>query len=241
MPLILDTNVFLEIVAMGDLYAEGEKVHARGEVLAASPDYRNRQLRSRCSTLLAWHCTQHNVTTSSLVEFKDILTGKVAPRSEPSSYAFTRIFAHALKERLFGGWVTQRVGSDAKGHRADSEYLQIAKNTGDPLITNEGVTSTGYDEEDKRKLRARGRVAGVQVYSPLEYLTSIGFDIRVESERFIEECERVVGEIYDEGLFTTEIRTLEMIPDLYRFILFDEVDPAYEHIRMPSISWYPGS
>ena len=135
----------------------------------------------------------------------------------------------------------QRVGSDAKGHRADGEYLQITKETGDPLITNEGVTATGYEEEDKRKLRARGRVAGVRVHSPLEYLVSIGFDIRRESERFIEECDRVVGEIYEEGLFQTEIETLERIPDLYRFILLDDVNEAYAHVRMPSIPWYPGS
>lgn len=50
---LLDTNVVLEILTVGDLLREGDKF-ASTETAAASASYEYRLKRSRPSTLLAW-------------------------------------------------------------------------------------------------------------------------------------------------------------------------------------------
>lgn len=243
----MDSNVVLEVLSPRDLEVESIKASAEGEVLASS-DYRNRQLRARCSTLLAWHFAQNQIATASLDEFIPILSERMSTLDNPESYTFTRLFSYVLKPNLLKGWSFGSVANarpGIKGQDADDEYLRLAM-AGDTLITNEGVTPTGYMDvkrsSGRLNLRGRCHQAGARVYSPKEYLDSIEFNIPVQSVMFVEECDRVLRHAWQKGGFTEgDRKMLKRIPAFFGYLFFDEHDPAYSVDEWPKIPWYHGT
>lgn len=54
--------------------------------------------------------------------------------------------------------------------------LQRAAGEKTPLVTNEGLTETGIND-DPKKLRARAIAVGVGVFTPKEYLDAEGHEV----------------------------------------------------------------
>ena len=65
-----------------------------------------------------------------------------------------------------------RIDAGLRGTACEDLLLKLARNYAVPLITNEGLQTDGaIDEGDPRKLRAKGRRAGLRVLTPREFWT----------------------------------------------------------------------
>jgi hypothetical protein len=103
---------------------------------------------------------------------------------------YTIFFVHFVYPRALGGWAT---GSDPRLDQRiadpDGHLLEIARENGLPLITNECYSPEGIDERTdnsrrRKKLRHRARAAGVQVFTPREFWDG-KIDAEAEAEDFL--------------------------------------------------------
>lgn len=124
-----------------------------------------------------YNLARRSLTTLSLGdEFTRKLTEIIPPGSATFSEALTIVFVHAVVPRMLRGWKGRVLTDDEyspTGNDVDDWYLQLAKDAGVPVVTHEGVTTSGYREKNKKgKLNLRGKCQrdGVPVSSSYEYL-----------------------------------------------------------------------
>lgn len=235
---LLDTNVMLEIYSIGALLRAGDNCGSAAAALE-SPKFKFRQLRARHSIILAWWLArQHRpvgMLGNEVVDQLELMAPKVSAGEDGTSYIFTTAIVHVVLPFVIGtfkaGALTQ-VDHHAKGTKADTEILAQAHGSNIPLITNEGVTETGYND-DPKKLRGRAKALGVRVFSPEEYLDAQGVDIAAECRNFVAACKVGVEEARAKGVLQGH-EVLDDIVGIYRFILLDEVNDEYSHVVRPT-------
>jgi hypothetical protein len=231
---LLDTNVMLEIYSVGDLLSIGDKLRTP-EAALRSPEYGYRLLRARHSTLLAWWLAKHRRIVGLLGnEVVDQLT-RIAPKpgdgQDGTSYIFTTAIIHVVMPLVLRGWRAgplTEVNHEAKGTKADTEILKQAASDNTPLITHEGLTQAGIND-DRAKLRARAVAAGVKVFTAKEYLDSEHVDLDDESRQFLVTCRGAVSEAKEKRILKGH-EVLDELEPLYRHILFGEVNSQYDHL-----------
>jgi len=242
--IILDTNVVMEILAVKDLLDSGEKLGTE-EAALGSPVFRYRQLRSRHANLLVWLFAKQRINTGSLKnEVVDILRDKMAPQSDGNSYGFTTVIVHVVRPRMLHGWgfgALIHANPLATKEDADDELLRLALAHGDAIITNEGLSPDGYSDVKKNgdiNLRGKCHRDGVPVFSPAEYLIRLGADVPVEARKFCDAYEKAAREALRSKTFANPNMNefLDTLDGLYRFIMRDEVDQRFEHIKRPTVS-----
>ena len=132
------------------------------------------------------------------------------------------------------GWRTGAltdVNHAAKGTQADTEILKQAAIDKIPLVTHEGLTEMGVNE-DPKKLRSRAKTVGVPVFTAKEYLDAENVDITHECREFVAACHRAVEGTQPQNPVFDQFVGEELEP-WYRFVLLDEVDAQYAHISRP--------
>lgn len=243
--LVLDTNVLMDLHAADLLRAFDNESSARDA--RVSRDVRCRQLKARYSSLLVWICSQRRLTTLSLEdEFTRKLEEIIPPGSGTMSEALTKVFVYVVSNGMLRGWKGRAVKDDSyspTGDSADDWYLKLARSAGVPVITHEGVTSSGYRRTNNRgKLNLRGKceTAGVPVFSSYEYLKHLGVDCGHEAVLFVNAYAKAAPEALATSKITgASAREMALkLQDYYRFVLLDEVDAVVEGIEPPTIDWH---
>ena len=237
---LLDTNVALEIYTIGDLLRAGDE-HGCPEAALTSSRYRYRQLRARYSTILGWWLAKKRTVAGVLGnEFADLLD-KVAPPTGPKAFTISHGVALVVMPGVLTGLRVGHlveVNHLAVGENADSELFKLALRDGLPLVTNEGLTEDGLvtvKNNGMQNLRGRCKSAGVEVFTPQEFLALHNVNILEESRRFLDRCTKAVAVELKRPHHPTQAWR-EMIGDLvpvFRMILLDEVDARYTHISRP--------
>jgi len=237
---LVDTNVMMEIDSFGDLLKLADNLHSV-EAIAASAEFRYRQLRSRYSNLLAWWFTQTGTVGGILgSEVVGKLKSDLAPEDDPLSHNLTTgivqvILPFVLKDMKIGPLM--EVDHFASSNGADTELLRIAQAEHLPVVTNEGLTQSGLTETKKngdRNLRGRCRDAGVDVYTPEEFLAYKGVDVTTEARRFCDACNVGVDEAAARGVLMRTAAGREVMSYLvgvYRWIMLDAIDEKYAHLK----------
>jgi hypothetical protein len=237
---LVDTNVMMEIDSFGDLLKLADKLRSV-EAIAACSEFRYRQLRSRYSNLLAWWFRQTGTVGGMLgTEVLGKLKSDLAPEGDPRSHNLTTgivevILPFVLKDMRIGPLI--EVDHFASSNDADTELLRIAKAENLPLVTNEGLTQSGLTETKKngeRNLRGRCRDAGIDVYSPEEFLAYKGVEVTTEARRFCDACSAGVHEAAARGVLMRTATGREVMSHLvgvYRWIMLDAVDEKYAHLK----------
>lgn len=234
---LLDTNVLLEIYTRVDLLDSWHKCGSTESALQSST-YRYRQLRARHSTILAWWLAKNTHIVGLLGNEGAIKLAAVAPKpragEDATPYVFTTAFEHVIAPFVMPGWTTGAligVNHTAKGTKADNEILAQAAVDKTPLVTHEGLTEFGVNE-DRKKLRGRAKSAGVPVFTAKEYLDSAKVDIANACREFVVACHTAVENAQPQNPVFDQFVDEELEP-WYRFVLLDEVAPQYAHISRP--------
>jgi len=169
---VVDTNVLLGIYSCHDLTNTYETTHARVGIEAIDdPAVSYRRLRARESFLLALFFNDIKATTYSLhSEVLNLMLTRVPPAEggETMESDFTTTFFWFVRDYLLSDWnatCPTKPGQEAKSV-ADEAYVAQAKESGLPLITNEGNGPNGIVDEGMRKL---AKDSGVSVYVPREF------------------------------------------------------------------------
>ncbi|MFN3185490.1 MAG: hypothetical protein ACE37F_26065 [Nannocystaceae bacterium] len=232
----------MEIVSV-DLMGKNEGC-STPEALRRSPDFRARQLRAKYSNLLAWHLASESRPMLGIQgEVVRTLTTKVAPRDGSAIEAFTTIIAHQVLDSMYGdhiSWLRDDEFSPS-GTNADRWLVLLASHLGAPLITNEGVTSDGISDRNKKgkNVRARAAEAGVPVYSPSQHLDDLGVDVDQLSLEFVEAVTDCLRSAVTSGAISgwAAPEAASRLADVYRFVMLDEVDDSIAGIMPPAIPW----
>lgn len=177
--LVLDTNVFIDITTFNELIDAFDK----GDLVQI--DWRRR--RARDALLLSTWLDRERVRSLVLHEFTAMTLERVPPNEESLEGYFFRLYLYLLTD-VFAKWDRQVVdGTEGlRGAVADDKYLEIARDEGWPLITNEDLTPRGIREKPKRgSLRERAKQAGVAVYTPEEFLISRSADPEALAQDFL--------------------------------------------------------
>jgi hypothetical protein len=180
--LVLDTNVAIEMLSRGDLWA------ALAADQALTPRVQQKSFRAQCA--LALRFWLHRERTATLTCSRELLqvslkTENLSPEQEgkaPSQWMGGAEIALSVNylEEIFPGWSfgdDNTCPADIKGNEIDSWYVDKAKEHGIPLISNEGWLESGATD-NAAKIRAKARIAGVTVYTSKEFLVSRGVQIR---------------------------------------------------------------
>jgi hypothetical protein len=227
--ILLDTNVMLEIYTIADLLSVGDEC---GSIEAAlrSSKYRFRQLRARHSTILAWWLAKKRLVVGLLGNENAVQLDDKAPKvdsdEDATSYAFTTMFAHMVIPYVMPGWRTGalvNVDHAAKGTKADTEILNRAALDKTPLVTHEGLTEKGVNE-DRTKLHSRAKAHGIPVFTAKEFLDAEKVDIANEGREFVAACHRAVEAAPPQNPDFDRL-VAERLEPWYRFVLLDEGEP----------------
>lgn len=183
----LDTNVVFEQMTIADLDRAAER-------FGDSPEFRHRLYRARDSIILAWYFHRRQWTTGSA--FTEV-TGQIfkqVPNDDPTvAMAFTTVVGHFVLPHVVPGWKAcgfEGVPPNLKGRDIDDFLLAAAKEERIPLITNEGNGLNGVSSDDPKKLRRKAIEAGVQVFTPAQFLRTSGVDYRRSSQEFLTAYDR---------------------------------------------------
>ena len=187
-PVVLDTNVFLDIHSCHDINRKYFELGVEG---IDEPGAVYRRARARESILLAAYLNKIGGVTHSLSnEAIDRLTELVPPDAEETPETqpekhFTTNFIHFVKDFVLPNWRPSIVApKDEKptGNAADAWLVAYAKEQGFPLVTNEGFKPTGYVEG---KIVKRAREAGVEVFTPRDFYEG-KMDVESEIDAFLQ-------------------------------------------------------
>lgn len=177
--LVLDTNVYIDITTFNELIDAFD----RRDIYQI--DWRRR--RARDALLLSTWLDRERVRSLVLHEFTAMTLERVPPNEESLEGYFFRLYLYFLTD-VFARWDRQVVdGTEGlRGTAADDKYLELARDEGWPLITNEDLTPRGIREKPKRgSLRERARCEGVAVYTPEEFLRSQDADPEALAQDFL--------------------------------------------------------
>jgi len=232
---LIDTNVMLEVYTVCDLLREWDECGSTEAALRSSK-YRYRQVRARHSTILAWWLAKQGRIVGLLGNEGVLKLDKLAPKVEDiedaTSFIFTTAVHHVILPLVMPGWrlgAMTKVNHAAKGTHADTEILIQAELHRLPLVTHEGLSETGVNE-DPDKLRGRAKACGVQAFSSREYLEAENVNVIEECRQFVAACRNSVHVVQPQNSIFDRFVTEELEP-WYRFVLLDEVDPW--HPRVP--------
>jgi len=234
---VLDTNVIIEAVSAELLnYIENRPPV---EVLLC-PKFRTRQLRARYSLLCVWHIAETGQRGISLHEEVERKLKKIVP---PGSDEDATLLTEAIVHRVVGGlgrleWIADDERS-SRGNAADAWLVELAGKHNAPLLTNEGVTPTGIRDRKPsgKTIRVRAKKESVRVFAPVEFIDRQGIDHEALSERFISAARGRLLVTPAPGECPLHPQKAELLLGLYRFILFDELEPPVPAIRRPRIPW----
>lgn len=243
--LVVDTNVLLEATT-AELWVQGDRFATPAE-MRTSPAFRLRQLRAKCSIVLAWECARRGLCTLSLQdEFEAKATSIIPPASTSPANALTRVISRLVMEHLFAGWRGLAVRDTdfvPAGSEADGFLLQLARAFAVPLITNEGLRPGGISANSRSgRLRRDSRLAGVLGISPKEYLELKDVDIDAAAAE-AHAAFRGLGLEFFRKKVPTELHgagleeALHMLLAYYAFVLLDEASEDAE--EPPRIAWHP--
>lgn len=230
--LIVDTNVQMEIISLGDLIRARDECPTL-EAATNSPVLRLRRLRARHSLVFAYQCAKNGTRTGSLAdESLEVLRNEVAPKQPSLTHQLTQVIVHVIRPIVLYGWIRgalEGVPAGLRGTLADDELLKAANTFGVPLITNEGITLPNSARATKRKkakrsLPARCKAAGVPCYTPEEYLRFQGVDIAAEAKAFFDACPPALARGRAERLvYGAQIdEAFEKLLEIYRFVMLYE-------------------
>jgi hypothetical protein len=227
--LILDTNVYLELVDVQDLAREVLR-SARDQALVETLAVTHRRRRAKHSLVLAWFCHVHDMTTAFAANevLKLLLRGRVDanhPKDVPA--VVTAIILRLVHEQVLSRWTRAEmswIDWDNSGTFVDDELLDYAQHVGAPLITNEGNSPAGLTNttaNSQLNLRGKAKARGVQVFTPEEYLLQNSSDIAGQSRCLYEAVLAGIPQLAVLDLASEPIarRALEVLLELYRFIL----------------------
>jgi hypothetical protein len=169
-------------------------------------------------------------------EAYDIIVGRLARDSDAASFAMTAAFVHIVRPLVFRAWpigAFVEVNHNAIGNAADDEILRVAEEDKLPVITWEAYRQDGTFSDEPKKLRNRCKAKGVSVYTPQEFLAEKSQDETDMSRRFIFALEKAVREARAKRILEGK-DVVDLIIPTYRFVLFDEVDAEYAHVKRPA-------
>lgn len=224
---VVDTNIFLDLYSWHDWHQQFE---SRAPAVILRPDLTDaksvwRKARAREALLLAMYLTKINATTLSLSE--GLIQLKTKPFVNATggqrawNDAYIRTYIWYVKEQIFRGWTESMKISEAAGSAADDEMLAFAKDHALPLITSEGYTPDGIN--DQNRMRKRARLAGVQVVRAADYYVG-KIDEEEESQLFLQKFRNgVSGYIKAYRKRNGKTASVELLlnemGDYYKFIL----------------------
>jgi hypothetical protein len=221
---VIDTNVMLDVYSCADLARQYEL-----DEDVSGPQATFRRARARESLLLAIHLHSVEATTYGLEhEVPRILRKMADPEaSETLETNFTKLFLYFVKDNVLSGWDARCViGWDLgiKGTQADDRLLALAQKHDLPLITNEGYTKSGIQDE---KLRMNAQAKGVPVFTPREFYEG-KLDEPTQTQAFFQRfADRAPAyiETHEREFGPSEIRDfLPRMLDIYRHILTGETE-----------------
>lgn len=168
---VIDSNVMLEAVSCVDLM----KHYERADFDARSPDSTLRRQKARESLLLAIHLDRIGATTYSLYESARVTLREVDPDSHGAfeNHAM-KLWLHYVKDCVLPNWTMTMPSTgdeEPTGSRADTLLVERAKEFGVPLITHEGLTVAGIDQQ--RGIRRKARSEGVTIVTAREFYGSV--------------------------------------------------------------------
>lgn len=184
---VLDTNVLLELYSIHDLsklYAEEFEKHGETAGELARVLYRRKRAAYALGLAIALH--ERSLATFQLGgESLRILQERVPPGEDSLELAYVELFLYYVKDYCLADWsavTDEKIDEGAKGNACDDNLLNIARVNRVALITNEGSSQHGID--DTHGIRGRARSAGVPVFTPAEYLGTLGVRFPEASIRF---------------------------------------------------------
>ncbi|MCU0702134.1 MAG: hypothetical protein MUC96_37030 [Myxococcaceae bacterium] len=168
---VLDTNIIIDIFSIGDLLAASQKSAHGQNIDHSSSDLLFRRIRARESLLLAWFFHTKGARTETYGrEAVEILSRHVPPQLDPeesSESRFKRNYATVsiwfLKDYILPRWnlTIDRSEPELRGNAADDHLVRLATTYRRPLISNEGFSLTGID--DNHGLRKKVSVRPIAV------------------------------------------------------------------------------
>lgn len=184
---VFDTNVVLELYSLHDLTRLYNQKHAvHGETTEDLPEVMHR--RERAADTLALAIALHETQAQSfhlVSEALALLEKRVPHDSSTFERAYTGLFIHYIKDYCLADWghiSWEELGVGVTGDDCDELLLDVARANTLPLITNEGNKVGGIDES--HGLRGRARALGVRVYTPGEYVATLGVAFPAASQAF---------------------------------------------------------
>lgn len=174
--LVTDTNFFLETFSIADLMAEGYRLGDPPPVdPMTDPLFRHRLGRSYHALALGVEIHRRQLTTFSLgTEALEAIRRQVPHETHEDTaqpdYHYVIHLTNLVKDRILSGWqdtATRGLSDDLKNKERDQLYLEVARRSNRPLVTNEGNTYRGINDS-KKGLRRDALAAGVDVVAPVE-------------------------------------------------------------------------
>jgi len=244
---ILDTNVIIEALS-----AEFLKF-TKGPVDELLPDrkVRYRQLRTRYSLITLWHLAESGVRGLFLgeelaIKIQEVVPPAPEPAPDESNTATVEVedstyFTHLIANCLVRGFGRlEGLPGNERSNAADNRLVELAVEHNASLVTNEGVSDTGINDQKskgKKTVRVSAKKAGVLVFAPVEYITAHGVDHEALSSRFLAAVPDLLLTPRADGARPLSPQAVEDLHGVYRFILFDDLEPPRSSFPSPRIPW----
>jgi hypothetical protein len=222
---VLDTNVVMEMYSFGDLTRLRHK-YADLEALRRSAEFRDRRHRIKHSIVLARWFAKYQIRAASFGnEVIDLLTGKLAPASDPFAFMLTSAILRVIHPFGLRGWSVDPlafVNHRLTAEDADDEILRAARKYDLAVITWEGFGNGKLKKPDPKCLRDKCHAANVPVFTPEELLAAIGIDVEREAKHFLFSCEKALRTARSQRVLEGD-RILDLILPMYRLVLEETV------------------
>ncbi len=247
MTVILDTNVVIEALS-----AEFLKF-TKGPVdeLLRDRTVRYRQLRTRYSLITLWHLAESGVRGLFLHEELRLKSPQVVPpapdpgpvesNTAPVEVEASTYFTHVIANHLVRGFGRlEGLPGSERSNAADNRLVSLAVEHNASLVTNEGVSDTGINarkSNGEKTVRVSARKAGVPVFAPVEYITAHELDHEALSSTFLAAVPDLLLTPRADGARALSPQAVEDLHGVYRFILFDDLEPPRSSFPSPRIPW----
>jgi len=229
---VLDTNVVMDVYACTDLFREYEKTGGSG---LNTKEAIFRRARTRESVVLGCHFHDVAATTWSLADESLEILQRLSPHSDGRDFYthFTTWLIWFVKDYVLERWnwvTTMGAGAGLKGSECDDYLIKVCQESGIPLITNEGYSSSGTSEADSKKIRAKAIASGVKVYTPKQFWNGKINPSRA-TRRFLRRFDSNLWKFL-KGRPATVRQTLQVIRGYYQHIFFGLVQNSTERVRV---------
>ncbi len=207
----VDTNVLLDIFSCHDLAGHYDRCGADAAASDRAAIYR--RARAREGLVLAIYLHQRRARTVSLrSEPMEILQQRV-PSSEGDKFEthFTVLFVQFVFPTILSGWDVSVMDcdDDCAASKADALLVDSARESGLPVVSNEGHSPTGYAPKFLNKYAME---QGVHVTTPREFLPP-DFDVAEATAWFLERVE------VEAPRYLSSCENQEILRDSWRWML----------------------